>query len=79
MYMIGYFNSGMNFFIYVARSDKYKAAFRKICCCFVQDSSDGLSNTCTLSTKFLFCQTREDVSIQENTTIEVTVKQNGAS
>ena len=79
MYMIGYFNSGMNFFIYVARSDKYKAAFRKICCCFVQDNSDGLSNTCTLSTKFMFCQTREDVSIQDNTTIEVTVKQNCAS
>ena len=30
--IIGYCNSGMNFFIYATRSDKYRDAFRKICC-----------------------------------------------
>ena len=63
-YMIGYLNSGMNFFIYVARSEKYQVAFRKICCCFVQASTDRLSKT--LSTKSTFCPTRDEVSIEVN-------------
>ena len=32
-YVIAYINSGMNFFIYTFGSVKYKAAFKKMCCC----------------------------------------------
>ena len=32
-YIISYLNSGVNFFIYAARSEKYKTAFRKMCFC----------------------------------------------
>ena len=39
--ILGYCNSGMNFFIYSSRSRKYKAAFRRICLCRTkQNKSD---------------------------------------
>ena len=32
-YIIAFLNSGMNFFIYAARNDTYRTAFRLMCCC----------------------------------------------